>query len=189
MKLPVQIGYRRMDKSAAIERRVALWVARLEKIAPDLVRCAVVIEAPHRQHRQGNLFHVRVRLTLAGGGVVAARQSGLDHAHADPFVAIRDAFRAARRELADRVRVRRGQIKEPAGASRGRVTRLLSGEGPGFRYGFLETRDGRAIYFHEKSVVDGFDRLRRGAAVRFVEERGEAGPQASTVHRAHARAR
>src|SRR5205823_4404747 len=38
------------------------------------------------------------------------------------------------------------------------------------------------IYFHRNSVVGaGFDRLTLGALVRFSEEMGEKGPQASTV--------
>jgi cold shock CspA family protein len=50
-------------------------------------------------------------------------------------------------------------------------------------FGFLRTSDGREIYFHRNSVLDGgFDKLRPGTAVTFVEEQGEQGPQASTVH-------
>jgi len=49
-------------------------------------------------------------------------------------------------------------------------------------YGFLETPDGREIYFHRNSVLHpGFDRLEIGTEVRFVEELGQEGPQASTV--------
>jgi cold shock CspA family protein len=61
---------------------------------------------------------------------------------------------------------------------RGRVIRLFREEG----YGFLETPDGREIYFHRNSVLHpGFDRLEIGTEVRFAEEEGEKGPQASTV--------
>jgi cold shock CspA family protein len=49
-------------------------------------------------------------------------------------------------------------------------------------YGQLITPDQRLIYFHRNSVVNGdFDKLEIGAEVRFVEETGEEGPQASTV--------
>ena len=64
------------------------------------------------------------------------------------------------------------------GAERARVARIF----PGGRYGFLETADGREVYFHERAVLDGaFPRLRAGQAVRFTEEPGDEGPQASTV--------
>lgn len=49
-------------------------------------------------------------------------------------------------------------------------------------YGFSETADGRQIYFHRNSVLDwDFNRLTVGSEVRFTEEIGEKGPQASTV--------
>jgi cold shock CspA family protein len=38
------------------------------------------------------------------------------------------------------------------------------------------------IYFHRNSVLDAdFDKLKIGTEVRFVEEAGDKGPQASTV--------
>ena len=49
-------------------------------------------------------------------------------------------------------------------------------------YGFLTSDDGREIYFHKNSVSAGaFPRLKIGTTVRFAEEAGEKGPQASTV--------
>jgi cold shock CspA family protein len=58
------------------------------------------------------------------------------------------------------------------------VTRLFPWEG----YGFLTSADGREIYFDRRSVLnDAFDRLAEGIQVRYVEESGEQGPQASTV--------
>jgi cold shock CspA family protein len=49
-------------------------------------------------------------------------------------------------------------------------------------FGFLETKDGREIYFHQNSVLDGkFRQLAPGTRVPFSEEVGEKGPQASTV--------
>ena len=40
----------------------------------------------------------------------------------------------------------------------------------------------RHRYFHRNSVLHGgFERLRIGSKVRFIEEPGEKGPQASTV--------
>ena len=49
--------------------------------------------------------------------------------------------------------------------------------------GFIETADGHEVCFHRNSVLDdAFDRLTVGSEVRFVEELGEKGPQASTVH-------
>ena len=50
-------------------------------------------------------------------------------------------------------------------------------------YGRIQASDGRDIYFHRNSLVRGeYDDLEVGSEVRFVEEAGEQGPQASTVH-------
>jgi len=48
-------------------------------------------------------------------------------------------------------------------------------------YGFLETADGRQIYFHKNSVLGGsFGRIETAPQSR-SEETGEHGPQATSV--------
>ena len=94
------------------------------------------------------------------------------------LTAVQDAFDAAGRRLQDYARRQRGDVKRRAEPNRAVVRRLLPYEG----YGFLETADGREIYFHRNSVLNAeFDRLETGEPVRFHEEAGEEGPQASTV--------
>ena len=93
-------------------------------------------------------------------------------------VAIRDAFDAMRRRLEDYARHQRGAVKSREATPQARVSKLFHEEG----YGFLETPDGREIYFHGNSVLPpGFDHLAVGTEVRFAEEQGAEGPQASTV--------
>jgi cold shock CspA family protein len=88
------------------------------------------------------------------------------------------AFHEARRQLEDHVRRLDRRVKAHVPPQRGQVARLSPEEG----CGFLRTSDGREIYFHEHSVLrGGFPRLREGSVVRFVEEAGDEGPQASTV--------
>jgi cold shock CspA family protein len=92
--------------------------------------------------------------------------------------ALSDTFDAARRRLQDHARELRGDVKARAPQDRGWVSRLFSYEG----YGFITAPDGREVYFHRNSVLEpGFERLAEGMEVRFVEEQGETGPQASTV--------
>ena len=94
-------------------------------------------------------------------------------------MAIRDAFNAAGRRLQDYARRQSGVVKVHEPVAQGRVTKIFPEEG----YGFLETPDGREIYFHGHSVLQpGFDHIAVGTEVRFAEELGEKGPQASTVH-------
>jgi cold shock CspA family protein/ribosome-associated translation inhibitor RaiA len=166
-----------MEPDLAIEAIVRRRSARLEKFFPRMIGCRVVVEAPHHRHRTGNLYHVRVDATVPGKELVVRRDPREHESHADVRVAIRDAFDATRRELMDEARRRRGQVKAHGGTVYGRVAMLDAEDG----YGFLLTRDGREIYFHANSVLDGFDQLTVGSRVRFAEETGEQGPQASTV--------
>jgi cold shock CspA family protein len=96
----------------------------------------------------------------------------------DLHVAIRSSFDAAERQLEDYVRLRRGDVKTHEEPLRGRVARVFPDEG----YGFIETAEGREVYFHERAVRQGrFAELRPGDTVTFGEELGEEGPQANFV--------
>jgi len=179
MELPLQITFRDVPPSAAVEARIREEAAELEEFYNRIMSCRVVVESPHRHHHQGRLYGVRIDLSVPGRELVIGREPAQHHAHEDLFVAIRDAFDAARRQLEDHARRERGDIKHHQPASEGHVVRLFPEPG----YGFIETLEGREIYFHRNSIVDGdFDRLEVGTAVRFAEEAGEKGPQASTVH-------
>jgi ribosomal subunit interface protein len=177
MQLPLQVVFRNMAASEAIEAAVRERAATLGRYSGDIMSCRVLVELHHRHHHQGNLYHVRVDLKVPEAELVASREPGGHHAHEDVYVAIRDAFDAVRRQLEDYVRRRRGLVKTHTTAPHGRVAELYPD------YGKIETADGRLVYFHRNSVVDAdFDRLDIGAEVRFTEEPGELGPQASTVH-------
>lgn len=181
MTIPLQVTFKGMDASPALEARIREKAAQLERFAERILRCLVTIEAPHRHHRQGKLFRARIEVVVPRGDIVVTRESPQDQAHEDAYVAVRDAFDAAVRQLEDHVRRLDGRVKhhEPA-LLHGRVARFVAGEA----YGFIETSDGQEVYFHRNSVVDGaFDQLKVGDAVRLAVAEGEKGPQASTVHR------
>ena len=96
----------------------------------------------------------------------------------DLYIAIRDAFHDARRKLDDFARRQRGDVKHHEQPPHGRIKALFSDKG----YGFLATVDGREVYFHEHSVQNHkFKELAVGMEVRFSEEMGEKGPQATYV--------
>jgi ribosomal subunit interface protein len=180
MQVPLQITFRNMAPSPSIETRVREQAERLEKFNGRITSCRVVVEAPHRHHQKGNQFHVKVDVIVPGGEIVATREPTQDQSHADCYIAIRDAFEAAVRQLEDHSRRVRGRVKtHDLSQQPGRVSRLFRDDG----YGFIETADGLDVYFHENSVVDGFEKLKQGTEVRFylADGEGEKGPQASTV--------
>ena len=178
MQLPLEIHFRNLDRSPAVEAAVREAAGKLEQFADSLVSCRVTVEGSSKRHQQGNLFAVHVDVRYAGGEVVASREPGAHHAHEDVYVAVRDAFKAARRQLQDRMRVQRGDVKPHPAEPHGKILSL----DPSRDCGLIETSDGREIYFHRNSVLNqGFDQLEPGVEVRFSEEPGDKGPQASTV--------
>ena len=178
MQLPLQVTFRNMEPSAAMEAKIRDKVTKLEQVYDHVMSCRVMVECNHRHHHQGNFYHVRVDLTVPDGELVASRESNDDHSHEDAYVAIRDAFDAARRLLQNYVRRRRREVKLHEAPLHGSIARLY----PALDYGLIATADGREVYFHRNSIVDAsFDKLNTGMEVRFVEEAGERGPQASTV--------
>lgn len=179
MKQPLQINFRDIPPSEAVEARVREKAAGLDKFYDQIMTCRVMIEAPHGHHHKGNLYHIGIDLTVPNGEIVINRDPKDHHAHEDVYVAIRDAFDAARRKLQDYARIQRGDVKSHEKPPHGTVSELVPHED----FGRIQTSDGREIYFHRNSFIDGdFDNLEIGDKVRFVEEAGEKGPQASTVH-------
>lgn len=180
MRLPLQITFRHMDPSPALEARIRQRAEELDQFFDRITSCRVVVECANHRHQQGNVFEVHIDLIIPGREIVVGHDSGASHAHEDPHVAVRDAFDSARRLLEDHARRRRGEAKLHAVPDHGRVARLL----PDRDCGFIATATGDEIYFHRNSVAGGaFDKLEIGTEVRYVAQDAEsaAGPQASTV--------
>jgi ribosomal subunit interface protein len=185
MQKELRLRWRNVMPSEAVEAHVRDEVKRLEKFHGRITGCEVTLESPSRHHRNGaQKFRVRIELTVPGGKVVVARDRARNEAQADLYLALRQAFREAKRQLQDRLGRHDARIAGHVEPPRATVAVLMPD------HGFLRTADGRELYFHERSVLRGaFARLRVGDAVRFAEEAGEEGPQASTVELTRAPAR
>lgn len=173
------ISFKGMDTSPALEADIRQKIEHLEQFHNRIVSCRVVVEAPHRSGTKGKLYHVHVDVSVPGSEIVVNRESGHDHAHEDAYVALRDAFDAAKRLLEDHVRKTSGhQVKPRPMAEHGKVVRLFAEDG----YGFVEMDDGREVYFSQDSVnKGGWDTIDVGAAVRLKEAEGDKGPYATSV--------
>jgi cold shock CspA family protein/ribosome-associated translation inhibitor RaiA len=202
MQLPLTVTFHGMSRSDWIEDDIRKRAAKLETYCPDIMSCRVVVAIPHRHHEAGNRFSLRIDLTVPGDEIAVNRESNL-HAsrkdlgeeewvkhfdvegmRKDLRLVIREAFDVARRRLQDYARKRRLAVKTHEEMPHGRVITWIPEE----HCGAIEAPDGHEIYFHENSVLaSGVKRLRVGAEVTFVEERGEKGPQASTVQVTRAR--
>ena len=182
MQTRPQVSFDDLPVDEAVRDAALDHVAQLERLSDRLTGCHVVIAQPHRHHRRGRLYSVRVDVVVPGAEIVVNRDHHLDHAHEDVFVALRDAFDAARRRLEDHVRRRSGVEKVHSPRARGRISQFFPLEG----YGFIAAPDGREIYFHRNAISDAeFHAADVGSPVSFSEEEGDAGPQASAVHLVH----
>jgi ribosomal subunit interface protein len=178
MQIPLQITFQNMDASAAVEAKIREKAEKLDRFHEHIMACRVVVEQTAQHHQQGKLYQVRLDITVPGSEIVVSRDRGLNHAHEDVYVAIRDAFNAARRQLEDQIGRLKRKVKSHETPPHGRVAEYYPEEG----YGKIRTPDGREVYFHANSVLNGgFGHLDVGCEVRFVEEPGDMGPQASTV--------
>lgn len=179
MPTNLQIHFKNLDRSDAVEADVRRHAENLATFCGKIMSCRVVVERPHRHQRQGRLFHVRIDLTLPGHELIVNRSAEEARQHEDVHVAIRDAFDAIRRQVEDAVRTSHHQVKVHQGPAYGHINQIFPLED----YGFLVTPEGREIYFHRHSVLDeAFDQLNIGSEVRFTEEEGDRGPQASSLH-------
>lgn len=173
MRLPPQITLKDIAHSEAVEAKIREKIAKLDQFSDRVMACRVTVESTQRRHHQGKLFTVRIDITVPGRELVVNRIE-----NEDLYVSIRDAFDAAKRQLEEHTRKQRGDVKAHEESPRGRVTKLFPDDG----YGFIETSDGREVYFHKNSVIDPtFERLEEGASVVFLEEQGMKGPQAVRV--------
>ncbi len=173
MQVPLQITVRNMAHSDALDQQIREKASKLEEFYPKLMRCQVMVEEQQRHKQQGKLFNVRLHLTMPGGEIAVNRDCD-----EDVYVALRDAFDAAKRKLEDFARKQRGAVKVHELEHYGRVARLFPEEG----YGFIETADGRELYFGRDNVASpSFDQLAIGAEVQFLEDVGAEGLQAKRV--------
>jgi ribosomal subunit interface protein len=174
MQLPLEISTRDVTLTPVIEAELRKRAGKLDRHYSRITSCRVAVERPTgNHHHEGGPYRVRVDITVPGSELVADKQAE------EIFVAIRDAFDAAERQVEDFAERRRGYVKSPSPSPEGKIVRLFLDEG----FGFLTDPDGREVYFHRNAVLDppGFDRLEVGSRVRFAEEQGLKGPQASTV--------
>lgn len=179
MDIPLEVSVRGARSNwEEVEAEVQRRIGKLGRLSQDITRMRVVVDSPHRHHKEGIHYTVHIEISLPGKTIVVDRERHQRSEHEDVRVAMRDAFDAVKRKLEDYERIRHGDVKSHEAVPEARVARLV----PEKEHGFLITPEGDEIYFHRNSVLGpGFDKLREGDVVRYSPEQGEKGPQASSV--------
>ena len=172
MKLALQVTFRDMPRSDAVEAEIRRRAEKLDEFCDRIMSCRVTVETPGAHKHQGKLFSVHIDVKVPGEEIASTRR----HEHEDVYVAIRDAFDAVRRRLEDYVRRSRGETKRHEPLLHGRVVRLFD-DG----HGFIEDGDGNEYYFDEAGVVHAGNGLAVGTAVEFLAEAAAQGLQAKRV--------
>lgn len=112
MQIPLQITFRDMEYSTAVEADIREKAGKLEQFYDHIMSCQVVVESPHSHHHKGNLYQVRIDMTVPDGELLVSHgHHHQDHSHEDVYVAVRDAFDAMKRQLEDYARKRRDELK------------------------------------------------------------------------------
>lgn len=174
MESPIQIAFHKVPHSDAVEAHIREKAAKLDEFHPRITSCRVTVEEQRMHHHQGHHFSVKIDVRVPGKKEIVVNRQHDE----DIYVALRDAFAAVQRQLEDTVREKRGDVKTHAIPQHGKVARILAEEG----YGFIETPDGRELYFSRENVVHpDFDDLGPGVDVQFIEEMAAEGPQAKRV--------
>jgi hypothetical protein len=181
METPLDIVFHNIPPSETIKAEIRKRVMKLEKIFDRLIGCRVVVDAPHQQHRTGNVYEVHIEMVVPGRTLVVNREphhTKEGHGRGDLLTPLRDAFKAAEAQLRSFAGERRGEVKPHDMPVVGRITELR----PELDFGYLTTNAGTLLYFHRNSVMNGgYDDLAIGTPVQFVEAMGDTGPTASKV--------
>ncbi|MDO9191093.1 MAG: HPF/RaiA family ribosome-associated protein, partial [Sulfurimicrobium sp.] len=118
MQRQLQILFRNMPQSDAVETHIREKVEKLESFYSNIIGTKASVEIAGKHKHQGNLFNVRLDITVPGSELVVNRDM-----HEDVYVALRDAFDAAKRQLEDYARRQRGDVKAHEGELHGHVAR------------------------------------------------------------------
>ncbi|HTY69941.1 MAG TPA: HPF/RaiA family ribosome-associated protein [Alphaproteobacteria bacterium] len=181
MQTPLEISFHNVPPSRRIEDSIRRRVLKLERIYQRLVGCRVSVEALHRQHRTGNVLSVHVEMFVPGGTLAISREPHYVRERRNrPTIeaSLRDAFRAAEARLKAFKEQQRGNTKLHTPLFEGRVSQIFRDRD----FGYIRTDSGAQLYFHRNSLMDGgFDALKPGEPVNYMESVGETGPAAAKV--------
>jgi cold shock CspA family protein len=180
MQIPLEISYRNIRKRESIESLIKQKVKKLEDVCDYMTSCRIALEIPQKNIRKGNPYRIRISIRVPHSHEVVVRhEPGGDKDDDSLEHIIRETFEAARKQLRELVEKQRREVKIH---SQQEVTAIVEKLYPQDGYGFIRTMEGRQLYFHRNSVLhNDFNRIKIGSSVRYFEEEGEDGPQASTV--------
>lgn len=101
MKSPIQITYRHVTSSEALDDFVNARAAKLERLYDGIVSCHVTLDMPHRHHRHGSHYQVGIVVVVPHTTIVISRKAAADARMEDLYSAIDLAFQEVGRRIDD----------------------------------------------------------------------------------------
>jgi cold shock CspA family protein len=169
--MDIHINVRNTELLKEWEDKINEEVSKLESRYPEIIHdLRFTIIAPSH-HRLG-AFEIRAVSTVPDDTIVVKNNGEL----VVPLIV--DVFNDLNRQLREYNRKRQHLMRQEILPEIGIVHRVV----PGGEYGFIQSADGREIYFHKNSLKNlSYNDLREGDSVEFSAEEGEQGPQATWV--------
>ena len=109
------ITFRHIDHSGALEDRARKLGSRLGRFSERIMQCRITLEGPGDRRDGGAPYLVKIDLTVPGAQIHADSLHADGAGHKDIYIALRDAFNNAKRQLQDlhRDRYRPGRSLRP----------------------------------------------------------------------------
>lgn len=203
MRVPPEVSVKGFVMTHDIDTLLTNKIAGLEKVCNYITGIRVAIEKDQGRHQMGNPYRIRLDIRVPPNHeIVVSRQTVLHNDTRMPAepetdlamiykrqsrlrkdeplpTAIRYTFDSARRRLKKLVELQRKQIKtHPQNQVMGFIEKIFR-DGD---YGFIRSLQGQQVYFHKNSIIHiDWDRLEVGTGIRYVEENGDKGLQASSL--------
>jgi len=78
MKAQLLITFRNMKQLTEIKKWIRDEAAKLDTFYSQVMGCRVAVEVPHRHHRKGSPYRIRIDLTVPRGEIVVKREPNLN---------------------------------------------------------------------------------------------------------------
>lgn len=172
--MDLQITIPNFEHTEALDNQIRKHAEKLQKYFTEIHLCHVVVKYASKQHHKGNLFDIRLNITVPGKEIAINREANQDFS-----IALRDAFNAAKRQLEDYARLQRGEIKTHEPLQFGIIDELFAEDG----YGYIQSRDTtERFYFDSNNAAHpSFEHFKVGDEVKFTPDFGAEGPRAKRV--------
>jgi hypothetical protein len=93
------LTFRRIDRSGALEERARILGARLGRFSGRITQCHMTLEGSSDRHAGAAPYVVKIDLAVPGAQIHADSLDANGAGHKDIYLALRDAFNNAKRQL------------------------------------------------------------------------------------------